>query len=287
MLSEILQSGRACRSNSRRRTLRALLADHVRGFKTGVYSTIYLPLAYPLDRFACFLAPLLQHSDVYSAVTSILRELRDLRDPYRPRELNPGTRLCIETALLHDSSVHRFVDRYLAVNRATVTNIARVLLEQPCVEGSIEAMYKLLLEDGFARVFRECKSALRKSLSKLATVYDALLVLLGVAHHYNPVEVVRVALGLGKRSCLLRHTAFTQAFIYVMLGNFPVESYIEAYRALVECAVRLHREPLGYTTQLCSEELGKWRHIGVDTDHNTVRELVRTIYALVDEALKW
>jgi hypothetical protein len=283
MLIEILKSPSNC-SKTRRRALLANLADRIRGFKSGIYSTIYLPLAYPLNRLECSLTLLLQSNEAYNILTSILKELQNLREPCRLREHSEIAQLCVKTASHYDN-VYKFVDKYLSINRTTMVNIARVLLEQPCIESSLDAICELILENKLGSIFRTCKPILRKSLTKLATIYDTLLILIGVASHYNPIEKAKIALGLKHKSNILRRTIFTQAFIYIMLGAYPVENYVEAYKTLVECTVKLYREPLGYVTHTCSEELEKWRTIGVEADTHIVEEHVRTIYALVNEVL--
>jgi hypothetical protein len=281
-----------------------ILAEHVNGFKQGLYSTVYFPLVYPLDYFEYFLMPVIvgetrgkrEPRNIYEDITSLLRELQNLRDPYRHQSHKEATLKCIEVSKHYENKVYAFVDKYLAINRTTLINIASIILEQPDIKGSIDAIYRLISEENYMEILRTCKDiqvggskydTIKHRLYGLARTYDALLIMLGAGYHFDPSERDRVSLKRrpGLESHDLRRTMFTQAFIYVMLGNYPVESYVQAYKSFVECVVKLYREPIEHTSRLCSEELNKWKTIGLETSLDMVREISRVLYALIDEAL--
>jgi hypothetical protein len=275
-----------------------ILSNHLKGFKQGVHSTVYIPPIYPLEGFEYHLKELIKEDarpeEIYTMLTNLLKELQNLKIPkYCSDGHKKAASKCIESAKnAYGGKIYDFVDMYLAINKRTLINIARILTEQPSIQGCISALEVTIEEGGYRDVYQLCKNitlgrskedTLIKRIYSLARVYDGLLTILGIACHCD----------LARRhkrqplSYILSPTPFTRVFINVMLGNIPAESYIEAYKSFIECATRAYPNSVDYAIAYCSKYIiEKWKYIGIDTEASLIKAPLRALYLVINEIPK-
>ena len=275
------------RGTSYSRKLLRTLAERVNGFRRGGQKTVYIPLAYPLDGLEHLLAPfiVLEPDDVYKELVDLLEFLSRQRSLFYDHVQRARVE-CVSMAGRYDDA-YGFADQLLAIHRITLMNLAMVLQELPSID-VLSAM--VMLASGshtYTNILKTCwkLKSFRNTLYKISRVYETLLVALGVTYHYDPSRKVWLAIDGRHRPRTLHATPFAQAYIYMTLGNFSPNEYVEAYRTFEECTVRMYGEPLNYTVKICSEELEKWRKIGVNPEQH-VREVVYTTHSLIKEALQ-
>jgi hypothetical protein len=282
------------RSEEDRREVMRALSEHLKGFRGGSFSTIYVPFSYPLDGFENHLKPVVgdcKHpEEVYLRLATLLKELQSLRTPLRTKAYENIIEEVDRARPSYGEKVYDFVDRYLTINRKTLVDIVRILDEHGSLLGCISAIESSLQEQGYEdmrylldlRMGSHKDDTLRRRLYAIARLYDGLLIMLGAAYHYDRGRRLR------KRytSYVLVRSPFSQAFINLVLGSISAEDYIKALRSFIELAVQLSRDPLEYAVSRCSEQLAMWRGIGVEVEPYLIRGTLQTIRAAVDEISK-
>jgi hypothetical protein len=283
------------RSGKDRKEVMRTLSEHLKGFRKGSFSTIYVPLSYPLDGFENHLKPLLENckyppEEVYLKLTTLLKELQSLKTPFRTKAYGSIIEKVDKARPSHGEKVYNFVDRYMTINRKTLVDIVRILNEHGSVSGCISAIESSFQEQGYEdmhylldlRMGDHKDDTLRKRLYAIARLYDGLLVMLGAAYHYDRGRRLRKRYS----SYVLMQSPFSQAFIDLVLGSVSAEDYIKAFRSFIEHAIRLSTDPLEYAVSRCGEQLAEWRKIGVEVEPYLIRGALQTIRATVDEISK-
>jgi len=278
-----------------RREILEVLSKHISGFRQGTYSTVYVPPAYPLDGFVYQLKPLVVGSgspeEVYARLVKLLRELQNLQAPFYSEGHRRVASMLFGFARAYGRRVYHFADRYMAINRSTLIDIARVLAKHGSIPGSISAI-KLSAEDkeyiDLYRLLYKIKVGKHESdklidrVYSISRVYDGVLVMSGAACHYG----VNRRLAERITSYILSRTPFTPVFMDVMFGNISAEEYVEAFKSFVECAVREYPASAYHATLRCAEKLAaRWRRIGVETMYPLDTPLL-AIYAIIEDTSK-
>jgi len=270
------------------------LSEHLTGFKQGIYSTIYVPPLYPLEGFEYHLIPIINSynkpEDIYIRFTNLLKELQELREPLYTEGHKKAALKCIEVAKpIYGEKVYSFVNKYVNLNKTVLIDIVRKLIENNSIAGCTSAIEEVFEEENYGEIYRLCKKIklgknkhdiFRRRIISLGRTYDGILIFLGVASNYEPAKTIREE----HRSYLLLRTPFTRAFINVMLRNIQVEDYVEAYKDFIECVVKTYPNSAEYIASYCGELLNnKWRHIGVESEYYLNKNIIKALYAMINE----
>ena len=277
------------------------LSEHLVGFKQDIYSTIYVPPLYPLEGFEYHLIPIIntiinvdnKPEKIYTIFASLLRELQELRDPLYTEGLEKAALKCIEAAKpIYGEKVYSFVNKYVNLNKTILIDITRKLIENNSIAGCTNAIKEVLKEETYSEIYMLCKDIrlgknetdkFSKRITGLGRTYDGVLIFLGVASNYEIAKDIRFK-ERQYRSYLLQRTPFTRAFINVMLRNIQVEDYVEAYKDFIECVVKTYPNSAEYIASYCGELLNnKWRHIGVESEYYLNKNIIKALYAMINE----
>jgi hypothetical protein len=271
-----------------------LLSNYINGFKSGNYTTTYIPLAYPIKDFAYHLKAVLENDNerpekIYIILTRLLKEFQVLKTPIHLESLRKATSLFIDVAKPYGKKAYEFVDRYMAINKETLIDIARILIEHGSIQGCIDAIRSSFEDRGYTdlsqllelKVGKHKDDKLIKRIYSIARYYDSILIIFGAACHYARADKLRKQYA----SHILTRTPFTRTFIDVLLGNVSVKDYIEAYKNFVECVASNYPAPLSYVVSRCAERLAEWKYIGIETEY-FMETPSRTIYAIINDIFK-
>lgn len=271
------------------------LSEHLTGFKQGIYSTIYVPPLYPLKGFEYHLIPIINSynkpEDIYIRFTNLLKELQELREPLYKEGHKKAALKCIEVAKpIYGEKVYSFVNKYVNLNKTILIDIVRKLIENNSIAGCTSAIQEVFEEENYDEIYRLCEEIklgrgenndFKRRIISLGRTYDGILIFLGVASNYEPARIIRKK---EYRSYLLLRTPFTRAFINVMLRNIQVEDYVKAYKDFIECVVKTYPNSAEYIASYCGELLNnKWRHIGVESEYYLNKNIIKALYAMINE----
>jgi len=280
------------------------LADFIKGFRRGVYPTVYLPFAHPLLGLGG-LEELLNLSnspeDAYHNVARLIEELKSFKHIVDKKSFEKC--LVIAEELLGGEAIG-FVERYLTINTNLFMDILDFLYIRGSVYGSIEAYESSVivfsmrlphLSSRLLEAYQRCMKAessggskrsdreIRKRKYGISRFFDNILVIVGAAAH-TPATLGQLKFGRGRHaSYTLYATPFTRALRHVIDSTFRVESYIEGLKRFTEFTIQSFlegRDPIGIVKPSL-ELLNRYKHIGVESSERAAYNTINALWNLL------
>lgn len=275
-----------------------VLANFIRDFMKGTFSSIYLPQAYPLRGFGGLevIFKVQDPEQIFSMIKEIIFKIMKSTEPLYAHEDTINKCLSIaKKTLSSDAKALDFVITYFTINKGLFKEVIDILYSKGRIKGAWEAIETSLLEsEEYSRAYNECRRVkvgsskddiAVKRVYGIARFYDNLLIITGAASH-EPSSFEEIKFGRGRRMpYTLCATPFTRALSYVLSVGEGLDVYIESYKGFIRRVVKGFiggLDPEVIVNQ-CSNYLEQYKQINIDTDERVVRNSVRILWKLLSE----
>jgi len=284
--------------------MRKVLIEWINYYRSGKYSTIYIPFMYPLKPMPTVVSLLsLDPEKAYSRIGDFIADLK-LR--YRYGGSIAGVygekwQKCYEMA--REEVKHEawgFVERLFTRNDMLLVDVLDFLHLH--VHSDIAVLHEYVAESYMTRICYPADGRIRLdvSMAQFVSAYRRCREVIGSRNMqsiYRFLEDAMIATGatayrktiLGRGRASLFATPLTVFLRRVLTEPFGLDDYINALRDLNECIVSGFidgKDPLGLAEEVCPKRLEKYRIYSIDMEPRVWINTVAVVWRLLHDLLK-